>query len=48
MMLSNVTRSISGVYYSIRQAKDARRYLGETACRFNDRFQLGDMLPRSV
>ncbi|MFN7551018.1 MAG: transposase, partial [Pseudomonadota bacterium] len=48
IVLSNVKRSISGVYHSIRQGKYARRYLGEAAYRFNRRFQLSDMLPRLV
>ena len=45
-VLSNVKRSISGTYHSIRQAKYARRYLGEAAYRFNRRFQLPELLPR--
>lgn len=48
IVLSNVKRSISGVYHSVRQAKYARRYLGEAAYRFNRRFQLADLLPRLV
>lgn len=46
VVLSNVKRSISGAYHSIRQAKYARRYLGEAAYRFNRRFQLPELLPR--
>jgi transposase-like protein len=48
IVLSNVKRSISGVYHSIRQAKYARRYLGEAAYRFNRRFHLREILPRLV
>lgn len=48
IVLSNVKRSISGVYHSIHQAKYARRYLGEAAYRFNRRFQLNELMPRIV
>ncbi|MFO1516056.1 MAG: IS1595 family transposase [Lysobacterales bacterium] len=46
IVLSNVKRSIGGSYHAIRQAKYARRYLGEAAYRFNRRFRLREMLPR--
>ena len=46
VVLSNVKRSIGGAYHSIKQAKYARRYLGEAAYRFNRRFQLHELLPR--
>jgi len=46
VVLSNVKRSIDGAYHSIRQAKYARRYLGEAAYRFNRRFKLPELLPR--
>lgn len=45
-VLSNVKRSMSGAYHSIKQSKYARRYLGEAAYRFNRRFKLRDLLPR--
>ena len=36
----------SAAAHAIRQAKYARRYLGEAAYRFNRRFRLREMLPR--
>jgi transposase-like protein len=47
-VLSNVKRAIDGRYHAIRQAKYARRYLGEAMYRFNRRFHLGEMLVRLV
>lgn len=46
VVLANVKRSISGTYHAIKQAKYARRYLGEAAYRFNRRFRLPELLPR--
>jgi hypothetical protein len=39
-VLGNLKRAISGVYNAIAQGKYARRYLAESAYRFNRRFCL--------
>ena len=46
VVLANLKRAISGRYHAIKQAKYARRYLGEAAYRFNRRFRLADLLAR--
>lgn len=46
VVLANTKRAISGRYHAIKQAKYARRYLGEAQYRFNRRFRLAEMLPR--
>ena len=46
VLLSNLKRSIGGAYHAIKQAKYARRYLGEAAYRFNRRFRLPELVPR--
>lgn len=46
VVLANTKRAISGRYHAIKQAKYARRYLGEAQYRFNRRFRLAAMLPR--
>lgn len=46
VLLSNVKRAIGGTYHAIKQAKYARRYLGEAAYRFNRRFRLREFVPR--
>lgn len=46
IVLSNLKRSLDGTYHSIKQAKYARRYLGESVYRFNRRFRLPELVPR--
>ncbi len=46
IVLANVKRSIGGSYHAFKQAKYARRYLGEAAYRFNRRFRLPELAPR--
>lgn len=46
IVLSNLKRSLDGTYHSIKQAKYARRYLGEAVYRFNRRFRLPEFVPR--
>jgi ribosomal protein L37AE/L43A len=45
ILLSNLKRALSGTYHAFKFAKYARRYLAETAYRFNRRFCLEALLP---
>jgi hypothetical protein len=46
VVLSNLKRSLDGAYPAFKFTKYAHRYLAETQCRFNRRFDLVALVPR--